>query len=88
MATRCFEDRELRLVGEYPSDRIESVLAEPPRVDTDTLRGDELDLMKIGHVDVSKATANAFWSGLGARYVRTENFYNHNEVNVYVYDIR
>ena len=44
--------------------------------------------LKIGHVDVGEETANAFWSGLGARYLRTEKFYSHNEVNVYAYDIR
>ena len=51
------------------------------------LRGKGAPALKIGHVDVHKETANAFWSGLGARYLRTENFYRDKEVNVYVYHI-
>lgn len=43
--------------------------------------------VKLGHVDATKKGPNAYWQSMGARLLRTEKFYQHNEVNVYVYDI-
>lgn len=43
--------------------------------------------VKLGHVDVTRPGPNAYWKSMGARLLRTEPFYDHNTVNVYVYDI-
>jgi ribosomal protein S18 acetylase RimI-like enzyme len=53
----------------------------------DGLKAKGVRSVKLGHVDPDNPTANAFWLGVGGRFLRREKFYDHNEVNVYVYDI-
>jgi GNAT superfamily N-acetyltransferase len=53
----------------------------------DELRRRGVDCVKLGHIDPTQKNALGFWNSIGARHLRTEKFYSHNEVYVYVYDI-